>query len=204
MLGPNVGGRLGESFARQEGAEQQLRAFLALVGLTFPKSAQSTPAVRPRPVPFSPGQAAGVPRNPLAALASLQAGPMGATSGRQLQGLLGELDQLIAMLSPQARGGSPAPGAATPRGIAGAPAAPVAPAATTGGMDKPTAMGGGGGWGNIDAMMNQANQLLQSDKQSDQLRGQMLMMKAMRLFEMISKMLEQQSQLASKAIQAIR
>jgi hypothetical protein len=58
--------------------------------------------------------------------------------------------------------------------------------------------------GNIDSMMSQAEQLLSSDKQSDQIKGQMLMQKAMRLFEMISKMMEQQSQLASKAIQAIR
>ena len=64
--------------------------------------------------------------------------------------------------------------------------------------------GNEGGWGKIDSMMSQAEQLMNSDKPSDQLKAQQLMQKAQRMFEMISKMMEQQSQMISKAIQAIK
>jgi hypothetical protein len=56
----------------------------------------------------------------------------------------------------------------------------------------------------IDKMMAEAEQLMASDKPSDQLKGQMLMQRAMRMFETISKMLEQRSQAQAKAIQAIK
>jgi hypothetical protein len=56
----------------------------------------------------------------------------------------------------------------------------------------------------IDKMMGEAESLMASDKPSDQLKGQMMMQRAMRMFEMISKMLEQRSQAAAKAIQAIK
>ena len=56
----------------------------------------------------------------------------------------------------------------------------------------------------IDSMMGEAEKLMASDKMQDQLKGQRMMQQAMRMFEMISKMLEKRSELAGKAIQATR
>ncbi|HBY58830.1 MAG TPA: hypothetical protein DEH78_03350 [Solibacterales bacterium] len=56
----------------------------------------------------------------------------------------------------------------------------------------------------IDGMMSQAESLMSSDKPSDQIKGQMLMQKAMRLFEMISKMQEMRSKAQSTAIQNMK
>ena len=53
-------------------------------------------------------------------------------------------------------------------------------------------------------MMSKAEGLLKSDKLEDQIEGQKLMSQAQRLFEMISKLIDTQSQLQSKAISAIR
>lgn len=60
------------------------------------------------------------------------------------------------------------------------------------------------GGGNLDSMMSQAESLLKSDKMEDQIKGQKLMQQAMRMFELISKMIEKQSEMASKAIAAIK
>ncbi|MDX2153455.1 MAG: hypothetical protein SFV54_22110 [Bryobacteraceae bacterium] len=60
------------------------------------------------------------------------------------------------------------------------------------------------GAGKIDGMMSQAESLMSSDKPSDQIKGQMLMQKAMRLFEMISKMQEMRSKAQSTAIQNMK
>jgi hypothetical protein len=64
--------------------------------------------------------------------------------------------------------------------------------------------GGIGGGGGLDAMMSQAEALLRSDSMEAQLAGQRLMQKALRMFELISKLIEKQSEMASKAIAAIK
>jgi hypothetical protein len=58
--------------------------------------------------------------------------------------------------------------------------------------------------GDIDAMMADANKLLQSDNLHDQLMGQELMSKAMNMFEAISKLIQQQADMQKSAIQNIR
>jgi hypothetical protein len=58
--------------------------------------------------------------------------------------------------------------------------------------------------GDIDAMMADANKLLQSDNLHDQLMGQELMSKAMNMFEAISKLIQQQADMQKTAIQNIR
>ncbi len=193
-LGPELGSQLGQTFSDPAQIEQQLGLLLAQVGMAFPKAGLQPAAAQRRPRAFSPSAASGrFGQNPLAAFNGPQA--MGAAGTNGLKDLVGQLDQMIALLSPQA--------SATQAAAGSAPSAYTAAAAPVGGSEV-RATGGGGGWGNIDSMMQQAEQLMQSDNQSDQLKGQMLMQRAMRLFEMISKMMEQQSQLASKAIQAIR
>jgi hypothetical protein len=84
-------------------------------------------------------------------------------------------------------GASPASSSFAPSGGGGVP--------VTGGI------GGGGG---LDAMMSQAEALLRSDSMEAQLAGQRLMQKALRMFELISKLIEKQSEMASKAIAAIK
>jgi hypothetical protein len=56
----------------------------------------------------------------------------------------------------------------------------------------------------LDSMFDQAEKLMQSDKPSDQLKAQMLMQKATRMYETISKMMQQRSEAQAKAIQAIK
>ena len=58
--------------------------------------------------------------------------------------------------------------------------------------------------GNLDAMMADADKLLQSDKMSDQLKGQQLMSKASNMFQALSKLYSQQSDMQKAAIQNIR
>ncbi|MCU0227593.1 MAG: hypothetical protein MUF01_08125 [Bryobacterales bacterium] len=60
------------------------------------------------------------------------------------------------------------------------------------------------GGGNLDSMMSQAEKLLRSDKMEDQIKGQKMMQQAMRMFELISKLIEKQSEMQSKAIAAIK
>ncbi|MCW5964605.1 MAG: hypothetical protein KIT83_11250 [Bryobacterales bacterium] len=72
------------------------------------------------------------------------------------------------------------------------------PGGGVGGSSVP-AMGGG-----LDAMMAQAESLMRSDSMESQLAGQRLMSKALRMFELISKLIEKQSEMASKAIAAIK
>ncbi|MCU0227592.1 MAG: hypothetical protein MUF01_08120 [Bryobacterales bacterium] len=107
-----------------------------------------------------------------------------------------------------------------PKGAATSPAGPVStgiPQRVAAGMPSPTlapTSGGGGGGtagsgaaamgGGLDAMMAQAEALLRSDSMESQLAGQRLMAKALRMFELISKMIEKQSEMASKAIAAIK
>ncbi len=90
------------------------------------------------------------------------------------------------------------------RVAAGMPTPSLAPAGGGGGgvgaSGSSTASMGGG----LDAMMAQAESLLRSDSMESQLAGQRLMAKALRMFELISKMIEKQSEMASKAIAAIK
>ncbi len=58
--------------------------------------------------------------------------------------------------------------------------------------------------GGLDAMMSQAESLMRSDSMEAQLAGQRMMQKALRMFELISKLIEKQSEMASKAIAAIK
>lgn len=69
--------------------------------------------------------------------------------------------------------------------------------------------GGGGGaapmsGGGIDSMMSQAEGLLRSDSMEDQLKGQKMMQQALRMFELLSKLIEKQGEMQSKAIAAIK
>jgi hypothetical protein len=58
--------------------------------------------------------------------------------------------------------------------------------------------------GNLDSMMSQAESLMKSGKMEDQLKAQKMMQQVMRTFELLSKMIEKQSEMASKAIAAIK
>jgi hypothetical protein len=134
-----------------------------------------------------PQQALSAQRHPFSSggfSSSVMQRPMGAFSQPGSQAEVRRLTESLNQLQ----------GALTPGGSAGL---------AGGGGSSTEAMVAGGG-ANIDGMMAQAEQLMKSDNPSDQLRGQLLMTRAMRLFEMISKFLEQQSQLQAKAIQAIR
>jgi hypothetical protein len=64
--------------------------------------------------------------------------------------------------------------------------------------------GSGPGGGNLDSMMSQAESLMKSGKMEDQLKAQKMMQQVMRTFELLSKMIEKQSEMASKAIAAIK
>lgn len=127
------------------------------------------------------------------------------SNANPFQELLKMIEKLVkALTGGQAGGASAASGSGAASGSSGASAA--APAAST------SSSGGGGAIDNminsagskIDNLMGQAEKLMASDKMSDQLKGQRMMQQAMRLFEMISKMLEQRSQMQAKAIQAIK
>ncbi len=56
----------------------------------------------------------------------------------------------------------------------------------------------------INSMFQQAQQLMSSDDQQSQLKGQMMMQQAMRMFENVSKAIEQVGQAQQKALQAIK
>jgi hypothetical protein len=132
------------------------------------------------------------------------------------QQLVQMLEKLVQMLTGQASGGVGGPASGGGSGSGGASGGVGSPVGA-GGADGAAGAGSGGSSGisgmdsmiskagaNIDSMMGQAEQLMASDKPSDQLKGQMMMQRAMRLFETISKMIEQRSQAQAKAIQAIK
>lgn len=98
-----------------------------------------------------------------------------------------------ATLGPQAMGISGATGGASGSSFTSAPTSPGSASA-----------GSASGGGNIDSMMSQAEKLLRSDKMEDQLKGQKMMQQAMRMFELLSKLIEKQSEMQSKAIAAIK
>lgn len=107
--------------------------------------------------------------------------------------------------SSAAAGGVPAGGMGLPGSTAAMRSVPAFEQTPAGGGSS----GAGGAaapslGGGIDAMMSQAESLLRSDSLESQLAGQRLMSKALRMFELISKMIEKQSEMASKAIAAIK
>ncbi|HBY58831.1 MAG TPA: hypothetical protein DEH78_03355 [Solibacterales bacterium] len=141
--------------------------------------------------------------------------------------VLDALQQLQALMGQQGAGAGVAPAAdgPSPFGMGGPPvqgagsgssAAPLvfgggspAAAPTSTSTDPGSYLSGGEqsiaqGASKIDGMMSQAESLMSSDKPSDQIKGQMLMQKAMRLFEMISKMQEMRSKAQSTAIQNMK
>ena len=66
--------------------------------------------------------------------------------------------------------------------------------------------GGGGmldGAGSIDSKLAQGRKLSLSDNKEDNLKGQEMMQQAMRMFEMLSKLIEQMGQMIAKSIQAM-
>jgi hypothetical protein len=183
-------------------------------------------SVSPRPLPFSTNNMNfNSALNPLGALQQPQGGAGQANAfSNPFEQLVQLLQQLVQALTGQAGGpgGAAAGGAGGAGGASGAPSggsgvgggSGFAPSSAGGGSGAGAAGGSGSissmdsmvskAGGNIDSMMAQAEQLMASDKPSDQLKGQMMMQRAMRLFEMISKMLEQRSQAQAKAIQAIK
>ena len=160
-------------------------AFQSLFGGAKPPG--GAPPVPQLPMPFSPG--GGMPglsqilQNPLGALQGL---------GSQFGQIASQLGGILGGLTGPKPGGEVDPAFRYDRGGG---SAPPASGGSTGGL---------GNTSNIDSMMDQANQLASSDKPSDQLKAQQLMQKAMRMFEQLSKLMENQSQMQGKAIQAMR
>ncbi|MEZ5356685.1 MAG: hypothetical protein R2762_28950 [Bryobacteraceae bacterium] len=160
-----------------------LRPLAAQTGSTFPME----------PVPFTwNGDIAGLPN----AAGQIQPGCCGNLRGQAaLEDMLRQMDALIARLEPR--------GAASPgTGAAGTSAAGSAtgPASSGGGVP----ISDSSGWGSIDTMMAQAEKLAMSDKPSDQLKAQKLMMQARQMFETVSKLLQQMAEMAKTAISNIR
>lgn len=137
-------------------------------------------------------------------------------SGNAGDGLKAQMlfQQALGMLS-----GGTAGGTAGTAGIGGAGFSALGGGGFTGASSGAGAAGGGftstaggasssGGisaaGGGLDAMMSQAESLMRSDSMEAQLAGQRMMQKALRMFELISKLIEKQSEMASKAIAAIK
>ncbi|MDX2153454.1 MAG: hypothetical protein SFV54_22105 [Bryobacteraceae bacterium] len=137
--------------------------------------------------------------------------------------VLDVLQQLQALMGQQGAAAAPGSGGPSPFGMGGPPVqgsggggstAPLtfgggSPAPATSSTDPGSFLSAGEqsiaqGASKIDGMMSQAESLMSSDKPSDQIKGQMLMQKAMRLFEMISKMQEMRSKAQSTAIQNMK
>jgi hypothetical protein len=123
---------------------------------------------------------------------------------------LGPLKQLLGSLMPalgkmlEALGGG---GSATAAG--GSTAAPssgggVSGSQGSGGSSAPAIGGDSQGWGAIDSMMAEAEKLAKSKNPSDQLRAQQLMNQAQQMFQTISKLLQQMSEMFKTAIGNIK
>ncbi|MBI3410700.1 MAG: hypothetical protein HY040_20375 [Planctomycetes bacterium] len=123
--------------------------------------------------------------------------------GQQLSQIGNTLNQILG----QMRGGGGFPG-----GFPGLPSFPAPP----GGGPSLGAPGGGGGGigsgvgssipahGNLDQMMDDAKKFASDGTMEGALKAQELMQRAMRTFELLSKLMENQSQMQSKAIAAMR
>jgi hypothetical protein len=149
------------------------------LGQLRPVPTQTQASFPMSPLPFTlTGDAAAGYQDPGGCLTALTAegrpGIQGATLAAEIVQLL---DQIKGQLSPPASGSS---------------RIPVVAGAT------------GSQWGGIDTMMAAAEQLAVSDKPSDQLKAQKLMNQAKMMFETISKILQQISEMAKTAIGNIR
>ena len=208
LLGAGPGGIVAGLLANVgQGGIPGLKGMLDGLKNLFGKAGgQAAAGISPLPMPFSTNNVSlSITMNPVGALqqaapgASTQDGPaaQAANPFQQLTAALQKLIQALGGQSPSGAAGVAAGGPAS--GPASGPGA--APAASEpGGLDAMIDKAGS----KIDSMMGQAEKLMASDKMQDQLKGQRMMQQAMRMFEMISKMLEKRSELAGKAIQATR
>jgi hypothetical protein len=131
---------------------------------------------------------------------------------QSLQQILQQLQQLLSGMKPvaglESRGA--ANGFSTGGANGGGYSAPSSNSISSG-SGSGSASGGGSledsvaaAGSKIDDMFAQAEKLMASDKPSDQLKAQMMMQKAQRMFESISKLLEQRSKAQSTAISNIK
>ncbi|MEZ5403559.1 MAG: hypothetical protein R2729_28020 [Bryobacteraceae bacterium] len=164
----------------------QWQELTAVLEALRPLAAQTAPAAAGEPLPFTWNGDIGGLREAIGNLSpSCCPGLQGEAA---IQQLLGQMDALIARLEPQA---------VSPGGSAAAP-----PSASFSGTDSLPVSSGS--WGSIDDMMAQAEKLAMSDKPSDQLKAQKLMMQARQMFETVSKLLQQLAEMAKTAISNIR
>lgn len=215
ILGSSLGGPVAAMLmggANKGGLGAVKQLLDGLKGLFGKASGAAGATPSPRPLPFSTANLnAVVVVNPLGALQGGQGTAGAARNDAQagsfrnpIQQLTEALQKLVAALTGgkagaagAASGGSPASSSVTPSGGSGGSGGV---SSAGGAIDRMIDSSGS----KIDSLMGQAEKLMASDKMSDQLKGQRLMQQAMRLFEMISKMLEQRSQMQAKAIQAIK
>jgi hypothetical protein len=227
ILGSGLGGPVGSILGNLLGGANILDGLKGMLdGLSglFGKSQGNSGNVSPRPLPFScNGIDLKTALNPLGTLAqTAQLSQVLGQASQQLMNLFTALGGCKPAGNPAnnygstgsvlggSGGSSPSTGAVI---IAGSSSGPSNGGAETTSSASATSRGGGisseaamvdKAGASIDKMMGEAEKLMASDKPSDQLKGQMLMQRAMRMFEMISKMLEQRSQAQAKAIQAIK
>jgi len=154
----------------------------------------------PRPQAFSPTVInIQITQNPMGALQQGRPGAQGANqaqgaSSNPMQQIVELLKKLLESLTGGAQGaqgsGSTAPSSGGTSGTGGTGGTPtqgkgIADASTSS-MDSMVSKVGG----KIDDMFAQAEKLMASDKPSDQLKAQRMMQQANRMFEMMSKMIE--------------
>jgi hypothetical protein len=157
------------------------KAFEKLFGK---KRRQRPHRCQPLPQPFSPGP--GFPlANPLGTLKD---------SLGLLQSLMPNLQKVLSMFPGNQGTGTPNFPGSTP-----GQSFPTTPSV-------PGHSGSEGGYGRIDSLMNQAEAILNNPNASeaDKLRAQRMMSDAQNLFQMFSKLIQQQSEMMRTAIQNIR
>jgi hypothetical protein len=192
-LGGPLGTQVSQLVSGQNtaGLSQFLQEFPQLPQQQFGGLANS---FQPMPAAFSSqGMDPTAAANPLGGLRSL-----GGQNGG-LKQIMAALNQMIGGLQGASQGGGAY--GSSPAGSVSLGIQPTQSGTTPQLGAQPAA---GQGWSNIDSMMSQANQLMQSPNQSDQLQGQQLMEQAQRMFELVSQMMSQQSELVSKAIQNMK
>lgn len=168
-------GILADANRRLESPAQWEQLTALLISLR-PLAGQAGSAFPMEPVPFTAGNPAALS----AAAAELQPACTGDLRGQAaLEGVLKQMDSLIAALQPRATAASSSSMQSVP-------------------------MASSSNWSSIDSMMAQAEQLAMSDKPSDQLKAQKLMMQAKQMFETVSKLLQQLAEMAKTAISNIR
>jgi hypothetical protein len=169
-------GILADANRRLESPAQWEQLTALLVSLR-PLAGQAGAAFPLEPAPFTTRGAAVLPE----AAAQLQFRSTGELRGQAALGnMVKQMDSLIAALEPRSASISASRQART------------------------TPMASSANWGSIDSMMAQAEQLAMSDKPSDQLKAQKLMMQAKQMFETVSKLMQQLAEMAKTAISNIR